>query len=82
MTCPTSVSIGKPKSGQFLFYNHLQILVPAVHKHGSVESFSAFAMLKQWPTQEHVFKFHSLNAEQGMLDQGLKVKKLNNFFEF
>ena len=40
----------------------------AVHKPKqtrSVESFSDFAMLRQWPsTEEHVFKFHSLNAEQ------------------
>ena len=65
---PTSVSFTSQKSSWFLFYSHVQVLVSAVHKpeqRWSVESFSTFAMLKQWPsTQKHILKFHSLNDKQ------------------
>ena len=47
------------KSGQLLFYGHVQIFLSAFHKPKqtwSVESFPAFARLKEWPsTSEHVF---------------------------
>ena len=68
MTSPLVSQFASQTSSQFLFYSHAQVLMYEVHKPKqtwSIESFSALAIFKQWPsTQEHVFKFHSLNAEQ------------------
>ena len=52
------------KSGQFLFYSHVQVLVSTLQKPkqtGSVESFSAFERLKEWPAiKEHVHEYNRL----------------------
>ena len=51
--------VARQNRGQFLFYSHLQFLMFASQKPKqtwSAKSFSAFAMLKRWPsTQEHTF---------------------------
>ena len=81
MTCPTSVSIFyKKKQSVFVLQpcSGFGVCSSQTQKETrSVESFSPFAMLKQWPsTQEHVFKFHSLNSEQILYSCQVKVNRL------
>ena len=80
MTCSTGVSICWPRKRSVSTSQQCSGSVSAVHnpkQTWSVESFSDFAILRQWPsTQEHVFKFHLLNTEQIFYSSQLTVNEL------
>ena len=79
MTYPTSVSVCKRKNQSVFIlqpFSDFGVCSPQTQTN-MVCSFTAFVMLKQWPsTQENVLKFYSQNTEQISYSSQLKVNEL------